>query len=44
MPYVPHTSEDIKAMLEVIGTESVDDLFALLGRGPPIHNHSARKT
>ncbi len=30
MPYVPHTPEDIKAMLEVIGTKSVDDLFAHL--------------
>ena len=30
MPYVPHTPEDIKAMLEVIGAESVDDLFAHL--------------
>nr|MEE4269963.1 aminomethyl-transferring glycine dehydrogenase subunit GcvPA [Candidatus Krumholzibacteria bacterium] len=30
MPYVPHTPEDIKAMLEVIGTDSVDDLFAHL--------------
>lgn len=30
MPYVPHTSEDIKAMLEVIGVNHVDDLFAHL--------------
>ena len=30
MPYVPHTPEDIKAMLEVIGIGSVDDLFAHL--------------
>lgn len=28
MPYVPHTPEDIQAMLQVIGTGSVDDLFA----------------
>jgi glycine dehydrogenase subunit 1 len=30
MPYAPHTPEDIKAMLEVIGAKSVDDLFAHL--------------
>ena len=28
MPYVPHTPEDIQAMLQVIGAESVDDFFA----------------
>ncbi len=28
MPYVPHTPEDIQAMLKVIGAKSVDDLFA----------------
>ena len=28
MPYVPHTPEDIQAMLKVIGVNSVDDLFA----------------
>lgn len=28
MPYVPHTPEDIQAMLKVIGADSVDDLFA----------------
>ncbi len=28
MPYVPHTPEDIQAMLKVIGANSVDDLFA----------------
>ncbi len=28
MPYVPHTAEDIQAMLKVIGANSVDDLFA----------------
>ncbi len=27
MPYVPHTPEDIRAMLEVIGVENVADLF-----------------
>lgn len=26
--YIPHTEEDIKAMLEKIGVDSVDDLFA----------------
>ena len=26
-PYIPHTEEDIKEMLEVIGVESIDDLF-----------------
>jgi len=28
MAYVPHTPEDVQAMLEVIGVDSVDDLFA----------------
>ncbi len=28
MPYVPHTPEDIQAMLKVIGVENVDDLFS----------------
>ncbi len=28
MPYVPHTPEDIQAMLKVIGANSVDDLFS----------------
>ena len=28
MPYVPHTPEDIQAMLKVIGAECVDDLFS----------------
>jgi len=28
MPYVPHTPEDVRAMLDVIGAASVDDLFA----------------
>jgi len=27
MPFVPHTEEDIRAMLEAIGVESIDDLF-----------------
>ncbi len=30
MPYVPHTPEDVRAMLDVIGADSVDDLFATL--------------
>ncbi|XPV75242.1 MAG: aminomethyl-transferring glycine dehydrogenase subunit GcvPA [Desulfovibrio sp.] len=28
MPYVPHTPEQVREMLEAIGVESVDDLFA----------------
>ena len=27
-PYIPHTPEDIKEMLEVVGVDSTDDLFA----------------
>lgn len=27
MPYIPHTEEDIREMLEVIGADSIDDLF-----------------
>lgn len=27
MPYIPHTDADVQAMLEVIGVESIDDLF-----------------
>ncbi len=30
MPYVPHTPEDVRAMLDTIGVDSVDDLFATL--------------
>ncbi|MBD3222261.1 aminomethyl-transferring glycine dehydrogenase subunit GcvPA [bacterium] len=30
MAYVPHTPEDVRAMLDAIGIESVDDLFATL--------------
>ncbi|MDD5720235.1 MAG: glycine dehydrogenase, partial [Candidatus Krumholzibacteria bacterium] len=30
MPYVPHTPEDVRAMLTVIGAASVEDLFATL--------------
>ncbi len=31
MPYVPHTPEDIRRMLEVIGAPSVEALFAEIG-------------
>lgn len=31
MPYVPHTPEDIRRMLEVIGAPSVESLFAEIG-------------
>ncbi|MBV1921266.1 MAG: aminomethyl-transferring glycine dehydrogenase subunit GcvPA [Pseudomonadales bacterium] len=27
MPYIPHTDEDVKAMLDTIGVDSIDDLF-----------------
>jgi len=27
MPFVPHTEEDVRAMLEAIGVDSIDDLF-----------------
>ena len=27
-PYLPHTDNDIKSMLEAIGLESVDDLYS----------------
>ncbi|MFZ9053854.1 MAG: glycine dehydrogenase, partial [Woeseiaceae bacterium] len=27
MPFIPHTDEDTKEMLEAIGAESIDDLF-----------------
>jgi len=27
MPYIPHTDADVRAMLDVIGAESIDDLF-----------------
>src|SRR5688572_16850537 len=27
MPYIPHTDEDIKLMLETIGADSINDLF-----------------
>ncbi|MBI3937726.1 MAG: aminomethyl-transferring glycine dehydrogenase subunit GcvPA [Betaproteobacteria bacterium] len=40
MPFIPHTEEDIKAMLEAIGVASIENLFdeipaALRGRGLP---------
>ena len=27
MPYIPHTDDDVKAMLDIIGVDSIDDLF-----------------
>jgi glycine dehydrogenase subunit 1 len=30
MRYLPHTSEDIKSMLQVVGAESIDDLFSTI--------------
>ena len=27
MPFIPHTEEDIQAMLASIGAQSIDDLF-----------------
>ncbi|MDA1107646.1 MAG: aminomethyl-transferring glycine dehydrogenase subunit GcvPA [Proteobacteria bacterium] len=27
MPFIPHTKEDVSAMLDVIGAQSIDDLF-----------------
>ncbi len=27
MPFIPHTEEEVKSMLEVIGVESIEDLF-----------------
>ena len=33
MAYVPHTPEDVRAMLEAVGAGSVDDLFAHLPAG-----------
>ncbi len=46
MPYVPHSPADIRAMLEVIGKDSVDDLFAHLPaeRPPGPAAGSARRT
>lgn len=28
MPYIPHTEEDVREMLDAIGVKSIDDLFA----------------
>ncbi len=28
MPYIPHTTEDVREMLDTIGVSSIDDLFA----------------
>lgn len=33
MPYVPHTPQDLARMLEVIGVNSAEDLFAEIGPG-----------
>ncbi len=33
MAYVPHTPEDVRAMLEIIGVDGIDDLFAHLPDG-----------
>ncbi len=30
-PYIPHTDEDRRAMLDAIGVESIDELFAAMG-------------
>ena len=27
MPYIPHTDDEIKEMLETIGVSSIDDMF-----------------
>ncbi|MCK5790649.1 MAG: glycine dehydrogenase, partial [Ketobacter sp.] len=27
MPYIPHTDDDVKRMLDTIGVNSIDDLF-----------------
>ena len=27
MPFIPHTEEDVRRMLEVIGVQQIDDLF-----------------
>lgn len=27
MPYIPHTEDDVRAMLATIGVESIDELF-----------------
>ena len=27
MPFIPHTDDDTREMLEAIGAESIDDLF-----------------
>ena len=28
MPYIPHTPEEVREMLDVIGVSRIDDLFA----------------
>ncbi len=32
MPYVPHTEDDVRAMLATIGVDSIDDLFAEISK------------
>jgi len=32
MRYIPHTPEDISAMLEAVGAKSVDELFESIPR------------
>ena len=27
MPYIPHTPDDVRAMLDAIGADSIEDLF-----------------
>ena len=36
MQYLPHTSEDIAKMLQVVGVDSVDDLFPTVPGGLPV--------
>lgn len=33
MPYIPHTDEDCRAMLDTIGVDSIDDLFVDIPEG-----------
>ena len=32
MPFIPHTDNDIRTMLEAIGAESIDELFEMIPR------------
>nr|WP_300002835.1 aminomethyl-transferring glycine dehydrogenase subunit GcvPA [Tissierella sp.] len=36
-PYIPHTPEDIKEMLEVVGVDSTDDLFADISKASSLN-------